>query len=160
MFHKPEIIADYILLNAGMEINAIKLNCLMYIAQGHFLAILETPLLDTVIIASKFGPVIPKTILHFENLKEPVEKLIHCDSPLNGNLEKERQYIESEIKPETKLLLRKILDEHQQLTDKEIIDSVKKRDTPWFRLHKPGRNDIEITNDDLKKYYKKELKLP
>lgn len=148
-------IADYYIeksLKEGIsDLTPIKLQKLIYFAYGWYFAIYKKPLLNEMIQAWSYGPVIRSLYhqtKHFGN--SPITKRISNDSlDFNDNITK---------------LLDVVWDSYKEYSGMQLSNSTHKDGTPWKKIYdeevsKYGqlRNYVDIPDEQIKEYFQGQL---
>ena len=122
----------------------LRLQKLLYLAQGYSLARNEKPLFSEDIEAWKYGPVVPAVYSKYNKFNRGV---IHDDPPENGALTDE----------EAELVL-DVLSVFGKFSTGYLVDLSHKPDAPWAQVYREtGREKID--NTIIKDYFKKQKKL-
>lgn len=131
--------------NPESDITNLKVNKLIYFAQGHYLAKYGEPLFQDAIEAWPYGPVVADVYQAFKSNKDsPIKKT-------KGN------YSENDFTNEELYLLLDVEREYNQYSASTLVNLVHKKDTPWDVCKKTTKQTI--SNEDIKKYFlDKELK--
>lgn len=144
----PEIdkVADYIVASlheAGDEISNLKLQKLLYFAQGLCLANCGKPLFDESLIAWKLGPVSMSTFKRFEHFKQH-----DIDDP---NIRKP-----DDLPDETVTHLDMVIEALGGLPAIELMKMAHKT-TPWLEVWERSKIDIypgdEISQDSMRAFF-------
>ena len=132
------------------DLSKLKIQKLLYYAQGYYLALYNKPLFDEKILAWKHGPVVEEV---YQGLK-----------PLNPNdnfipANEVNTMKEDEIKKlgkNEKELIEDVFQLMGQYSALRLRDKTHQED-PWRDNYKEGKN-IEISQNDMKKYFKHYVK--
>jgi len=119
----------------------MKLNKLLFFAQGHSLALLEKPLFQEKIQAWKFGPIVPNIYHTFKICgKNPI-----CD--VVGNFSSD-VFSQEQIE-----LLFDVAREYDKYTGTYLSNLTHKQGTPWQQTFN-GEHDVEIPQELICAYFK------
>ena len=133
-------------------ITNLKLNKLMYYAQGWSLARLGKPLFQNDIQAWKYGPVIPSVYHSFKhNGNNPITRKseIAVSESADGTLD----FSTPEVKDkDIMMVLDFVWDRYRNMSTSELIALLHREDTPWAYCYRVGRN-VEIPDLITKAYY-------
>ena len=121
-------------------ITNLKLNKLMYYAQGWSLARLGKPLFQNDIQAWKYGPVIPAIYHDYKNCGNSPITVI--DESYSNDVFSGKQYS----------LLLDVYGEYGKYTARALTSLTHRPGTPWSRFYEEGRNAI-IPKEALKEYF-------
>lgn len=117
----------------------MKLNKLLYFAQGYNLALLDKPLFNDVIEAWQYGPVIKNVYQSFNN-KENISQTYGTFS-LNA------------FDGWTIKLLLAVIDDYGKYSSSKLIEITHKKNSPWGNVYSPNKNNI-ISQESIKSYFK------
>lgn len=140
------VVCDYLLSKHdrnGVPINMLKLQKLLFYAQGYSLALRDSPLFDEPIQAWKRGPVVPEVHEKYKSRfsgRKFDRVRIHC----------EEKDIDNIVPDEIKQLLDKLYDDKSHLTGAEL-SSLTHKEGPW-RLHYNPKQKKNIPQKDLADY--------
>lgn len=122
------------------SIDNLKLNKILYYAQGWSMVRLNRPLFSDKIVAWDYGPVIPSVYHTFKC----------CGS---NPIEEPTEYFdENRLASEELDLLIDVYSNYGRYTGWALKDMTHKKGTPWDNVYKRGENK-EITTDDMKSYF-------
>jgi uncharacterized phage-associated protein len=139
-------VADYIICHfqkVNEEITHLKLQKLLYYAQGWRLALYDEPLFDEELQAWVHGAVEPQTYRRFRSFQwEPIDKPIPCPN-FNGS--------------DVRAFLNRILKVYGGLSARQLEMKIHK-ESPWLNARK-GLTEFQagenpISHDDMKKHFK------
>lgn len=134
----------YLMPEEENELTNLKLNKLMYFAQGHSLQRNNIPLFHEDIQAWKHGPVIPQVYHNFKAYKNaPITRL--CG-----------EFDISKFNDDEKELLVDVAREYGQYTGKTLRSMTHKAGTPWSQVYNPQDRNIVISQDAIKQYFDKQ----
>lgn len=125
------------LLNEGEDISNLKLQKLLYYAQGAVLAILNVPLFDDEIVAWEHGPVVVSVYHEYKS------------NGRNGIPFDETMFIKEEYSEEEESILTDVYEEFGQYSAWKLRNMTH-RETPWQSTPK---NNV-ISQDVIKEYFK------
>ena len=135
----------------------MKLHKIIYFAHGWHLAIRNNPLLDEMVEAWEYGPVIP-TLYH--EFKEYGSKEIPRTAT-DWNQATDDFDIIPEVDPEDRFvlsLLNKIFDVYGPMTALELAALTHEKGSPWneTRDKNPGIKHVDIPNEMIRDYFIKQ----
>jgi uncharacterized phage-associated protein len=130
--------------NSGDLISNLKLQKLLYYAQGFYVAVngVKNPLFEEDIFAWKHGPVVRSVYKHYNKFKGdalPIEKAPTSIAP------KDVRFLDEIYRVFGKFSAWKL----REMTHRE---------PPWKENYEPDVNDIQITLKDLREYFKQHVK--
>lgn len=133
------------------SVSNLKLNKLLYFAQGAFLARTGRKLFQDSIYACEYGPVIPGIYRKYSSYeKRPIETV---DESYNAN-----SFTEEEL-----TVLIDVMREMGQYTGSKLVSLTHLPNTPWSSVHEKGKQNL-IDTSSMKEYFTrnpiKEYSLP
>ena len=149
--YNPGIIANYFVqksFDTGIELTPMKLVKLVFIAHGWHLGIEGEPLINEVVQAWKYGPVISSVYHDFKKfgtfqITEP-KFIPDCNY--------------QEIDIDTILILDRVWEQYNRFTGPQLSNLTHQPNTPWDIIwnQENGKNEISaiIPNELIRKYYK------
>lgn len=150
------------ILNFGfinnVKISPLKLQKLLYFANGYFLAAYDEPLIDRAFEAWDYGPVVPAVYREFKEFRS--------DEILRFASEYDRENDEYTPVPlpasDSRLdrVLEFVWETYGSLSGLQLSDLTHRPDSPWdkTRNENKGIKDADITADKLKEYFSKFVK--
>ena len=117
----------------------LKLNKLLYYAQGLYLARTGIPLFPEVIQAWKHGPVVPAVYHRYKAGNTPIRKV-------------SSDYSYENFSPDELDVLIDVMKEKGQYTGSKLIEMTH-NESPWRDVYIPDVYNIEITKDSMKAYF-------
>jgi len=134
-------VADFFINVFGEEsdMTHLKLQKLLYYAQGVHLARIGTPLFDDPIEAWKHGPVVSSV---YGKYSQCGYEVIH---PTGAN-------VDSEFSNEEVEVLVDVAREKGQFSAWELRNQTHCPNTPWSNVYTPNKNN-EITRDEMREYF-------
>ena len=143
--YTPSHIANFFLEKKDHDISNLKLNKLVYIAEGFSLALLDRDLFSEPIEAWRYGPVIPSLYNEFKKYGSTIIK--------GFSRQKLKKYPKINNKDNNiKDVLSIVWDYYKGETGLNLINLTHEVGTPWDIAYKPNANNI-ICKDAIKKYY-------
>jgi uncharacterized phage-associated protein len=149
-------VANWFIENLDDGVSPLKVQKLVYFAHGWHLALYNEPLIDEVVQAWEYGPVVPGIYRRFRRYgNQNIERLgmeyriddenVHAETPRVPNEDKR-----------TIRLLRRIVEVYGDLTAGQLSTMTHQPDTPWYPIHQrnPNRKGVEIPDDEIKKYFR------
>lgn len=143
-------------LQKSKRISHLKLQKLVYISHGWYLAIFDTPLIDDEYAeAWQYGPVFPSLYVEFKNFGARNINRMATELTSEPNL---REYIPT-VNPSdnNKIdLLNKIWKDYGDFTGVQLSGMTHQEGIPWSNTRKtePGINNLHIKNDLIKEHYR------
>lgn len=129
--------------DARQPVSNLKLQKLLYYAQGIHLAMYKTPLFSDEIEAWAHGPVVPSV---YRSYKYPDSDTVHdpivCDTDYDWN---------SVDKPDAEFLAG-IWNEYGQYSAWKLRNMTH-AEAPWKTVYDPSKQHIEITKDSMQTYF-------
>lgn len=123
----------------GDSIDNLKLNKLLYFAQGRYLAVTGKPLFDDDIEAWEYGPVVGDIYRAFKVCgRNPIE---------NGDV-----FDESTLSSEALDVLVDVYMNYGKYSGGALVQMTHEHGTPWSDVYVEGANNI-ISCDKMKKYF-------
>ena len=154
------VVGDYITgLGKGVFTHMQVLK-LAFMSHGYTLAIREKPLFVEEIQAWKYGPVIPAL---YEALRvhggAPIPHLYYCKtSVLSDELGKRMDDLRGHFDPENLEIVNKTVEVYRDYKAFELSYITHKDGSPWKSAMERGGEFSTIENDDMKAYYRKQMK--
>lgn len=156
MAFDSKAVANYFLDLANAENEAItpmKIQKLVYIAHGWYLALTEKPLLDEYIQAWRYGPVIPTLFHEFkrfgkEAITEPATDFDLKNSTFIKTVLPDDKYM--------KAILEKIWEVYGGFTAIQVSNLTHQEGTPWAQTWDEfgGTRNVNIENERIKNHFK------
>ncbi len=151
MSHKPSSVANFLLDSAERDANSItplKLQKIVYMAYGWSLAILNQPLIDEIVEAWRYGPVIATLYNKFKAYgNDPITALART---FNG---KENIDVPSPTSKDTIALLNKVWEVYGEFPAYQLANMTHEPDTPWAKIYSPNQRNREIPDDMIRDYF-------
>lgn len=132
-------VVDYILWSSADRPSPMKLQKLLYYAQGHCLALRGEPMFDAEFQAWKFGPVVPGIYRRFKD---------YWYSPINIPVSIEI----NAYSPEDLEILSGVVTTYGQLPAEELSDCTHE-EPPWFDSYRRGERDVPITRESIADWF-------
>jgi uncharacterized phage-associated protein len=159
-------VANWFIKNVE-PITPLKLQKLIYFAHGWNLALRDCPLIDELVEAWEYGPVIPNVYHEFKEFgNRPITTLgtafdILQDStiPMGQRVIFVTPQLPKEDGKTTGLLL-KIKEVYGKYTGGQLSTMTHQPGTPWFATREkyPNRKGVDIPDSDIKEYFRKNAK--
>lgn len=118
----------------------MRLNKLVYYAQGHSLAENSKELFEDDIQAWKYGPIVPELYKQYSK---------YGKKPISGI---DPDYSVDNLTREEQLLLSDILFNYGMYSGMYLSNLTHKKGTPWEEVYKENENNV-ITKDEMKKFF-------
>ncbi len=115
----------------------LKLQKLLYFAQAVSLSMNDKPIFDDKIEAWQFGPVVPSV---YHKLKVYENKPVKIEEEV------------ADLPDEVKRMLEDVWNLYGKFSAHELVN-ITHNHLPWKKVYQSGVADIEITKDEIKKYY-------
>lgn len=153
--YTAEQIAKYFIKKARegsdkKELTPLKLQKILYYAQGWYLANFDKPLFNDEIQAWKYGPVVPSVYQTFkQHGSEDLSKIVFSNDDIKS--------IESNN--ELKHFLDEVWKVYKKYDGTDLIFSTH-REAPWkdaYELHDDGNCELVIGVDSMKRFFKNKL---
>lgn len=144
---KVQDVADFFIQLANEDKEAhdmtnLRLNKLLYFAQGHYLAMYDEPLFEEDFQLWEFGPVVRCIYDEYKSLgSSPITKY--------EDMDEKRPFTDKE-----QSLLFDILVNYADYTTSELVNLAHKKGSPWELNFEKGVSSIPLTKEDMKKYFK------
>lgn len=131
----------YLMPEADNEITNLKLNKLIYFAQGYNIQRHNKPLFKDEIQAWQYGPVVPSVYHEFKGYKNS-----HIPKPTkNFDIKK---YSE-----EDKELMLDVAREYGKFTGEALRDITHQSNSPWSQVYEPNKKSIKIPISYIQEYF-------
>ena len=136
----------------GIPVTQMKLQKLVYFANGIHLAQHGTPLIKEKFQAWKFGPVVRNIYNTFRFYgSEPISDTYWLF--LSGDLEKELKKLDSEAQTTISATWESL----KTFTAAQLSNWTHKSGSPWEKVFVAEMKDVIIPDDDIKEYFKRYL---
>lgn len=133
----------YLMPNKENELTNLKMNKLLFYAQGHCLQRFSKPLFADEIQAWQYGPVVPSVYHTFKDYRnQPISTL-------------PKSFDSDKFSEEEKELLVDVARVYGQYTGEALKNLTHKDGSPWSQVYDPYKRDIRITNDSIKEFFNK-----
>ncbi len=140
----------------GEQLDHMKLQKLIYFAHGFYLAFYDVPLIDEVIEAWDYGPVIPSIYHEFKHFgANPIQRLAKA---FNGE-----EFLSPLVDPNDDLansFLQEVWRAYGEYSGIQLSNITHAVGTPWRNVRdKYDRNVLSavIPNEEIKRYFKSQL---
>lgn len=130
----------YIMSDAFDDLTNMKINKLLYYAQGHYLDRFGKPLFDDKIEAWEHGPVVPSVYRAYKG---------YGDSPIKDY----DPNMISEIPPEAEDILYSVARKYGKYTASALRNKTHAVGSPWDQVYRPDQSNIEIPLDVIRNYF-------
>ncbi len=164
MGYPAKAIANYLLGQYGKhKISPLKLQKLVYIAHGWHLAIEDEPLVDDEYAeAWQFGPVFPSLYHEFKNFGSKPIPANQRATELRADFDQDPPTFMWETPllrkhdADTPALLDRVWAVYGKFTASDLSTLTHDKGTPWHDVwsKNPGMKNMNIENNEIKKYYK------
>ncbi len=155
MAFDSKAVANHFLDLAESENEAIspmKIQKLVYIAHGWYLALTEKPLLDEYVQAWKYGPVIPTLFHEFKRFgREAITEPATDFDPRNNTFAKTIMSDDKYVKA----ILEKVYEVYGDFTAIQLSNLTHQPDTPWAETwaKSEGTRNVNIENELIKGHF-------
>lgn len=129
-----------------MNVTNLTLQKLLYFSHGLMLASYDTPLIDDVFQAWKYGPVV-EALYHDLKMFGPAH--IAPDNGFINLWPKLSQDSEREH-----LVINTVLDQLGKMSGRQLVQFSHDPKGPWHTVYESHKHSIEIPNEEIKKYFK------
>lgn len=130
----------YIMSDAFDDLTNMKVNKLLYYAQGHYLVKYGIPLFEDRIEAWAHGPVVPDVYAAFKE---------YGDKPIDSY----DADIIAEVTPEAEDVLYSVARKYGKYTASALRNMTHVVNSPWDRVHRSNQPHIEIPLQVIKNYF-------
>lgn len=130
----------------GDGMSNLKLQKLLYFAQGWYMARYGKPLFDAPMEAWRLGPVVPSVYSEYQCFGK---NAIHDDPPADD------AFTQDEFD-----LLMDVVREYWKYSTSALIDMSHQNGAPWEKAYTSGVPHIELSNKDIMEYFKSQRPLP
>lgn len=138
-------------IDEGKFVTQMKLQKLVYFAQGYHLAKYNTPLIKEDFQAWKFGPVVPEI---YEDFKLYGSKLITNTSSFRpSDTDTSRVVLDSAALDSIKYTW----DVLKDFSAMALSNWTHQASSPWSNVYDPAERATPISNDDIKNYFERLL---
>jgi uncharacterized phage-associated protein len=138
-------------IDEGKFVTQMKLQKLVYFAQGYHLAKYNEPLIKENFEAWKFGPVVPEI---YQDFKLYGSKLITNTSSFRpSGTDASRVVLDSEAFDSIKYTW----DVLKDFSAMALSNWTHQPSTPWSKVYDPDAKSTPISNDDIKNYFERLL---
>lgn len=174
MPYDPKAIANYLLDLKGAEgdsLTPMKLQKLVYFANGWYLALTDRPLITEPVQAWKYGPVIDSLYHAFRDFgNQPITRKASDvrAHPNTGEISRFDPSLEDEPAGEDRAIAMAIIDRIHEIYGKydglQLSDMTHREGTPWHRVRQmypeglPPR--VKIPDNIIKEYFRAKLEPP
>lgn len=124
------------------DMTNLRLNKLLYFAQGHYLARYGKPLFDDEIEAWKFGSIVPRIYGKYENRgKQPIMSFDVVDTS--------KAFTDNEFE-----MLVTVLQEYKPMSTWSLVNLNHEKGSPWDKFYLKGKYHAKIDKEDIREYFK------
>ncbi len=166
--YSPAAAANFFLktgLEKDVPLTQMKLHKLLYYAHGWHLALIEKPLLNEMVEAWEYGPVVPSIYHEFKDLgSKPISRLAtdlalgeRDDEGLASFFFHEPSIAATD--PFVPALLKRIWEVYGKFSAAQLSRMTHAADSPWTEARKanPGIRGVDIPNDCIRSFFKERL---
>ena len=148
----PLAVANHFLkkgFEEGVSLSNLKLQKLVYIAHGYFLAINTKPLIDEAIEVWQYGPVIDSLYHKFKRYgNRPITRLGKELLIQNGQV---KDILPDVTDEDNKKLLDTVWDRYKDASALELSSMTHQENTPWWQAKKENR--VQVPQTYIRQYY-------
>jgi uncharacterized phage-associated protein len=140
--------------NEGTNITQMKLQKLVYISHGYYLAILDKPLISDEIQAWQYGAIISELYHEFKSFeKSPITSLA-SDTDVDDDFEVISTIpVIDKDDEDSNGLIEAVWEKYKKYSGSNLSDMTHREDTPWYKTYQDGIPNIPINNKLIKEYY-------
>lgn len=132
----------------GKMIDHLKLQKLIYIAHGWYLANFDAPLFKEVVEAWPYGPVVPAVYHEWKNFKNgPISDYYLVYDPV------QRLFDLSLTDEADRVFLDAIWRTYGKYSGSQLVDITHKKGAPWHQVYNDKERSAVIDNKIIKEYY-------
>ena len=131
----------YLMPEDENELTNLKINKLLFYAQGHFLKHFSKPLFGDEIQVWQYGPVVLTVYHHFKGYGKNVLNSLPKDFSLSDYSDDEKE------------LLVDVAREYGQYTGEALKTKTHEESTPWSNVYDPNVRNITIGIDSIEEYF-------
>ncbi|EHM37853.1 hypothetical protein HMPREF0080_02037 [Anaeroglobus geminatus F0357] len=125
----------------------LRVNKLLYFAQGECLKKLGHPLFTDDIEAWKYGPVVPSVYEQYKSLeKNPIQESI--------------PYSKGAFSEEERELLFDVASYYGQISSSALVEMSHQKGSPWQQVYDPDRKHVKIDIDSIYSYFSQQNPIP
>jgi uncharacterized phage-associated protein len=159
MTYTARHISNYFLERAereGQALTQMKLQKLVYIAYGWYLALTNSKLFEDRIEAWQHGPVIPDLYEEFKNFgREPITvKSIEFDL---DSLEATEPTV-PEHDENTQVILDRVWESYKRFSSAALRSKTHEADTPWSRVYDPDKRNQLLRDEDIGEHFRDKIR--
>lgn len=141
---------------SGGEMTSMKLQKLLYFAQGWHLAVEDRPLFDEQIEAWQWGPVVPTVWREFKDLgSRPIDRKATIAKLNNLTLAWDTPEL---LIPESRQIVDAVWDGYKDYSAAQLMSLTHQKDAPWHDVFDEYGGKIPLGTDiplaSIKKYFK------
>lgn len=140
---KAIVVANYLIYIMGEafdDLTNMKINKLLYFAQGHYISKYGKPLFDDTIEAWEHGPVVPSVYSYYKE---------YGDSPINGYDER----MLSEVQKDVEEILYGVALKYGRYTASALRNMTHVIGSPWDQVYQPSCMHSEIPLEVIRDYF-------
>jgi len=134
-------------IDDGKFVTQMKLQKLVYFAQGYHLAKYGVPLIKEDFQAWKFGPVVPEI---YDNFKLYGSKLITDTASVTPPDTEKKRYLLDNTAIDSINYTWDVLKDFSAMA---LSNWTHQPQTPWSRVYDPGEKATPISNDEIRNYF-------
>ena len=150
-------VADYLILHAKRHLTPLEINKLVYFSHGWNLGIYSKPLIDEVVEAWKYGPVIPSVYHAFKTyVDSKVDKTEYFGAE-GDELEDWKKVLGGRFDSEEKDVMNQVIDVYRDYTGPQLISITHEKGTPWRQCYDKTKLYVEIPNIIIEEFFRKKL---
>ena len=128
-------------------ISNLRLNKLLYFAQGCSFAMFDKPLFNEEIEAWQYGPVVPEVYKSFKPCgRNNIEETCGEYSPY--------QFSDEEME-----VLLNVVEKYGKYSSPALVDITHQKNSPWSNVYEEGKLHIEIPKESIRNYFRNKMNL-
>ena len=155
--YSAKAVANFFLERRRKKLTQMKLHKLLYYSHGWHLGFRGKPLLDEMVEAWEYGPVVPSIYHEFKRFgSSPITRFAQELNPDTLELETPRIGDDSDVIG----LLKRVWEVYGKFTAAQLSALTHAKESPWTqtRNKQPGIKGVDIPNDLIEKHFRDRLK--
>lgn len=125
--------------HTGERMTALRLQKLMYFAQGWYMSRYGTPLFNEDMEAWKYGPVIPSVYQRYKEFQ---------DGPIHDIPPEKEAFTQSEY-----ALLLDVARDYWKYSSSELVRMSHAPDSPWRQVYRDGKKNLRVSKESIREYF-------
>jgi len=157
--YNANAIANYFVrrgIEKGALLTPMQVNKLVFLSHGYYLATTDEPLINEVVYAWKWGPVVSSVYARYREFgRNPIDRTQF------GSDAEQKDFFSIEDDCQAKEILEAVWEGYGSKSGPQLSTITHRKDSPWYitwEVH-GGKNspDVVIPDDLIEKYYKEQL---